>query len=514
MGGQAMHFAAGQHPNPSYQADFSYKIRLDIKPTDLATWDGNEKSFLDWAERLDELASSNATLLKQLGEVMPTRLTGNALQWWRVLPLRDRAQANESWVHLRNLITSSYLGKRWRENQWLNYHAIGFRLQGRTTETPSEFFWRKIRIRRIIHPAERDDPHYDAKEVISVMENMPRPWPALLQTETIHDVAELVSRVRDIEDQLIAQSDIELLDPAAMYRKLTKHVESLIKEGKRNVNSAAVSATRTPSGFRSATSHTYPFSDFRSKKKPPRPCRHCGNPLHWDNDCTSYKDNPTKARPYTVSAATTAYLAAYSAVVELEDVSLEDLAIDDSQDVSDVVEDELEFNLPDDSYHECYWHEVQTATLSKDRGNEYAPEPSTRRPPGMAALGTDALKIRCHVNSRKEKAIEAIGDSGAAITLVSKQYLESLVYSKPRWRKGLKLNLIHITGEASCLGYVKLDLHLTSQLGPVLLTGVEAYVVDGMRSELLIGEDTQRAWQLHTNILSLRISGRYTISYG
>jgi hypothetical protein len=45
---------------------------------------------------------------------------------------------------------------------------------------------------------------------------------------------------------------------------------------------------------------------------------------------------------------------------------------------------------------------------------------------------------------------------------------------------------------------VKLDLYFQSQLGPIQLRGVEAYVVKGMEANLLIGEDTQLAWQLHT----------------
>lgn len=45
---------------------------------------------------------------------------------------------------------------------------------------------------------------------------------------------------------------------------------------------------------------------------------------------------------------------------------------------------------------------------------------------------------------------------------------------------------------------MKLDLYFRSQLGPVCLKSVEAYVVKGMEANLLIGEDTQLAWQLHT----------------
>ena len=45
---------------------------------------------------------------------------------------------------------------------------------------------------------------------------------------------------------------------------------------------------------------------------------------------------------------------------------------------------------------------------------------------------------------------------------------------------------------------MRIDLYFRSQLGPVCLKGVEAYVVKGMKMNLLIGKDTQLAWQLHT----------------
>ena len=63
---------------------------------------------------------------------------------------------------------------------------------------------------------------------------------------------------------------------------------------------------------------------------------------------------------------------------------------------------------------------------------------------------------------------------------------------------GQKLKLIQLTGSAGCSEYVKLDLYFQSQLGPVCFKGVEVYVVKGMETNMLIGEDTQLAWQLHT----------------
>jgi hypothetical protein len=111
--------------------------------------------------------------------------------------------------------------------------------------------------------------------------------------------------------------------------------------------------------------------------------------------------------------------------------------------------------------------------------------------------GIDAFKLLCHVNSLKEPAAIVVGDSGAAPTLISQKFLESLKVSKPRPRAGRKLKLLQLTGSAGCSESVRLNLYFHSQLGPVCLKGVEAYVVKDMEANMLIGEDTQQAWQLH-----------------
>ena len=82
--------------------------------------------------------------------------------------------------------------------------------------------------------------------------------------------------------------------------------------------------------------------------------------------------------------------------------------------------------------------------------------------------------------------------------LISQEFLKSLTALKPKTRTGQKLKLIQLTGLAGCTEYVRIDLYFRSQLGPICLKGVEAYVVKGMKANLLIGKDTQLAWQLHT----------------
>ena len=490
----------GPHgPQPSRPlAPPVFKIKYDIKPSDLPAWSGQDSSFLQWAEDVDAFASTGADIARQLGEVMPTRFTDQARQWWRTLPQHERTRATSAWATLRAYIMQNFLGTRWIELQWLEFQKISFRQVGHANEDPASFLWRKVRARRVLNPPRPNDPTYDAQEVVAVMDKTPRIWASLLQLETAASVAVISQRMRDYEDQLIAHADMDQLNPDVIARRVLRQLEAST-HAKKNATPVDVMTAATASGSTlKPTAYVYPFSDFCSKRKPPRACRHCGNPLHWDNECTSYKKDPSKARPYDKSVATASYLEAFAATLEvLEAGKIQNPAPFEPVD-SEGPEEELEFSTPDCSYGDCVPREVLTAQLTKEINHEYIPEPSARKPPGMAALGTEALKIRCHVNSRKEQPIDAIGDSGAAITLVSRQYLEGLEHSKPKWRKGLKLNLIHITGEASCLGYVKLDLHFTSQLGPVLLSSVEAYVVDGMKSELLIGEDTQKAWQLHT----------------
>ena len=128
----------------------------------------------------------------------------------------------------------------------------------------------------------------------------------------------------------------------------------------------------------------------------------------------------------------------------------------------------------------------------------YQPEPVWQRPPGQAVQGIKSFKLLCHVNHLKEKATVVVDNSGAAPTLISEKFLNSLQLSVLKRRTGQKLKLIELTGSAKCTEYVKLDLYFYSQFGPVCLKGVEAYLVKNMQANLIIGEDTQTAWQLDT----------------
>lgn len=107
------------------------------------------------------------------------------------------------------------------------------------------------------------------------------------------------------------------------------------------------------------------------------------------------------------------------------------------------------------------------------------------------------FKVRCHMNNLKEPSAVVISNSGAAPTLISEEFLNALQLSRPRSHKGCKLRLLQLTGQATCERYVRLNLYFPSQLGVVCLKGAEAYIVEDMKAQMLIGEDTQSKWNLH-----------------
>ena len=57
----------------------------------------------------------------------------------------------------------------------------------------------------------------------------------------------------------------------------------------------------------------------------------------------------------------------------------------------------------------------------------------------------------------------------------------------PKIKKGQKINLVQVTGKASISGYVEPDLYFHTKEGPVKIK-VEAYVVKGMTTPLILGE--------------------------
>ncbi|KAF9493804.1 hypothetical protein BDN71DRAFT_1394317, partial [Pleurotus eryngii] len=68
-------------------------------------------------------------------------------------------------------------------------------------------------------------------------------------------------------------------------------------------------------------------------------------------------------------------------------------------------------------------------------------------PEGRSSLGIRALQITAHIRSLETSAIEAHLDSGADVTLMSEDFLNTLA-DPPKIQEGVCMQLYQLTGSA------------------------------------------------------------------
>ncbi|KZP18003.1 hypothetical protein FIBSPDRAFT_673684, partial [Athelia psychrophila] len=119
-----------------------------------------------------------------------------------------------------------------------------------------------------------------------------------------------------------------------------------------------------------------------------------------------------------------------------------------------------------------------------------------KKSPGLAALGTSVLSVQGKLGSLEERPIDLRLDSGADVSLISKDFLLSLKNKVPI-SKGMKMCLWQLTDKnASLEGYITLPVFIESEDGTIIETEVEAYVVPGISVDILLGEDYQMAHEV------------------
>src|ERR1700728_1573062 len=130
------------------------------------------------------------------------------------------------------------------------------------------------------------------------------------------------------------------------------------------------------------------------------------------------------------------------------------------------------------------------------------------RPPGCSFLGATATHVPVTINSPRNNSSSIVINSGSDITLISLKALDSLD-EVPKVKKGQKINLVQVTGKASISGYIDLELYFHSKEGPVKIK-VEAYVVKGMTTPLILGNDFADQYSLSVK----RMEGRAFLEFG
>ena len=116
------------------------------------------------------------------------------------------------------------------------------------------------------------------------------------------------------------------------------------------------------------------------------------------------------------------------------------------------------------------------------------------RPPGCSFLGAKATTTKVLIGKNATQETSIIIDSGSDITLISHKHLQSIP-SPPHIHTGERINLVQVTGSTTLSGYVTLPISFPTSDGPVILE-VEAYVVKGMNTPFILGNDFGDQYQL------------------
>src|SRR5271170_2533070 len=294
--------------------------------------------------------------------------------------------------------------------------------------------------------------------------------------------ADLIKLAADKDEQLQASSISSITrfikaeiqrqnaQTAVPRRQFGARVADIPKEEEEELSSLVTDAKPLPN-VRAPGNYPYPLASNRSNKVPPRPCRNCGSPLHYDRDCASWRSQGrpiNKAVPK--SKAGESYHNSYIAMLEEDEEAFDEnvatfltLLDDQSTDVM-IVQNQmasLDEEMSPLVEISSAWSKLPVNMTEMKENEEhptkdlYVPTPIWERPAGQAVQGIDAFKIHCHVNHLKEPAAVVVGDSGAAPTLISQKFLDSLRLSKPKKRTGRRLKLIQLTGSTGCSEFVQ-----------------------------------------------------------
>ena len=130
------------------------------------------------------------------------------------------------------------------------------------------------------------------------------------------------------------------------------------------------------------------------------------------------------------------------------------------------------------------------------------------RPPRCSFLGASAAHVPVNINLVTDNHSDIIVDSGSNITLISMKTLNTLL-EIPKIKKDQKINLVQVTGKSSISRYVNLDLYFHTPEGLIKIK-VEAYVIKGMTTPLILGNDFADQYSLAVN----RLEGRTFLEFG
>lgn len=326
--GRPVHYSGVRKEVKIDYPHFDGKYKLENIPE----WNGDTDKILDWLEETDQIARESDLLNRQLGKLVPRRFKGAAKEWWLSLAINQRDLATASWSHLKLEVMQYWMGRSWTDRQRLRARDAKYRDRDAPNEKPSAYFIRKYKLLRSC------EAHTESTMIMAIMEGAPAFWNSIIDTQLVHTTSELQRKIVYHEDALTTGpsrgDNAELKELRSEFRQLKRDLE-FSRRGSRwssgrgredAVQARAHKAETSPRkdkrdppgtvvqamiGFsKDLPPPPFPRDDkTKSKGKSPgekgaRPCRHCGSPEHWDNECKHAKTGAKIAKAHFAEPST------------------------------------------------------------------------------------------------------------------------------------------------------------------------------------------------------------------
>lgn len=511
----AIRRAAPQAPEPR----FDEKLKIDMIPI----WNGNTDEIIQWMKQVSNIAQISPTIEQQLGHLVPRRFTEAAALWFWALPAQYRQDITESWDTLKTAIADYYMNRKWMQAQKHKALHARYREVGHQKETPSEYFIRKKALLEVTHTL-------DTSELIAyVMEGAPDSWENIISTHLYETEVDFQRAIRHYEHALIKIDQPQTYSSRNYgygehqgrgYKQTGPSQASRhYREGYGQARNEPESRTRTKlvGSYLGMPAPKFPKDDKNVTRKGQtpeakgaRPCRHCGSGKHWDNECKhSFKamkqaraNLGTSAIPEEDQEAQEEYDALYFELSEPEGES-SDSDVQSAKVSSYKALVEPATAIPESSLsalngmnrasrrrfaREVAAYRLKTApTPIPDANGIIRLQKEMARPPGCSFLGAKATATRVQIGGPSGPMEKLIVDSGSDITLISSDLLDK-ISPRPRVKVGQKISLLQITATSSISGFVTIDIIFNSLPHKVTIS-VEAYVVNGMTTPIILGND-------------------------
>ena len=272
---------------PPPEPQFDTKLKLDVIPT----WDGNSENLRRWFLKINSLAKRSNTVFRQLGALVPTRLTGPAEVWYYSQSVETRDRIEQDWSTLRAAIGEYYMNRAFLDKQKSRANRASYRDTSNGRETPSEYVIRKLELLQFVY-------NYTDRELINeIMEGAPSHWTPIITPHLFQDLEQFQQSVKFHEDSLLKFGGSENSYSRQGNQNYSK--DSIQRNPYNPFRNARVNLV----GWSKATSNPqFPKDDSNvsprgtPEEKGARPCRHCGSGKHWDRDCKHARKGEKRAR--------------------------------------------------------------------------------------------------------------------------------------------------------------------------------------------------------------------------